>query len=276
MHTDVASPPEVTPILPRIGEVLREIARGGLAGILAGIVVGGIGGRIAMRIVALISPESAGLRTENGNLIGAVTASGTLALILFGGLFMGAIAGILWVVVSPWMPGSGRRRWILAAVVAVALGGFIVVRSDNIDFSLVDPDAPIIALLLGLIALFGAAVAWLDELLERKLPRPGGNAAGLVIAYGVVTLLGLLFVPIAVGFYTSTRTCGCASPPERTGWALFVVGIVTAVWWVIRIATGRSERPPALQAAGRIGLVAAVLLGLAYLIPDVAKILSPA
>lgn len=64
------------------------------------------------------------------------------------------------------------------------------------------------------------------------------------------------------------------SPPVLVGWALIATGAATAVWWASRIATGRADRPPALQVAGRIGLVAAVVLGAAHLVPGVTTIVS--
>jgi hypothetical protein len=52
------------------GEVLRDIARGGIAGALVGIVVGGLGARLVMRLVAMLHPDAVGAFTENGNRIG--------------------------------------------------------------------------------------------------------------------------------------------------------------------------------------------------------------
>ena len=40
----------------RFGEILRDIARGGLAGLVVGVVVGGPGARIAMRLIAAAHP----------------------------------------------------------------------------------------------------------------------------------------------------------------------------------------------------------------------------
>jgi hypothetical protein len=62
----------------RTGEVLRDIARGGIAGALVGIVVGGLGARLAMRLAAILHPDAVGALTENGNRIGDVTMGGTL------------------------------------------------------------------------------------------------------------------------------------------------------------------------------------------------------
>jgi hypothetical protein len=41
----------------RLGEILREIATGGLAGLIAGLVVGGVGGRLVMRLAATSCPR---------------------------------------------------------------------------------------------------------------------------------------------------------------------------------------------------------------------------
>lgn len=56
-----------------IGEVLRDIARGGIAGAIVGITVGGLGGRAVMRIAAILHPDAVGALTENGNRIGYIT-----------------------------------------------------------------------------------------------------------------------------------------------------------------------------------------------------------
>jgi hypothetical protein len=269
------SPPASTlrgaSVLPRLGEVLRDIARGGLAGAVAGLIVGGFGGRIIMRIAAIVSPDARGFRTENGELIGAITANGTFALLLFGGLASGVVAGIVWVVVSPWIPASGWRRWLLAMPVTVALGGFVLVRSDNFDFAVLDSDALIVGLLLVLVALIGATIAWLDEHLDRKLPRPRTKG---VFGYGLIAMLGALVLPFAIGLYMTGEGCDCASPPERTGWALIAVGAATTSWWAIRIGTGRQDPPAALLVIGRVALLAASVLGLAHLVPQVMTILA--
>jgi len=254
-------------------DILRRIASGGLAGAIAGILVAGVGGRLVMRAAAALNPGATGARTENGELIGVVTANGTLALLVFGGLIFGVIAGIVWVVVSPWLPG-GRWRLPASAVAATAIGAPLVVRSDNPDFRILAADGPILAMLLGLVTLVGLAIAWLDGRLDRRLPRPGSTRLPLGLIYGVVTLFGLLFLPIAVGFYLSSETCVCANPPSAIGLALLAVGGATAVTWANRIESGRSEPPPAVSAIGRLGLLAAVGLGTIRIADELARILA--
>lgn len=112
------------------GEVLRDIARGGISGMLVGIVVGGLGARVMMRGVAILHPDAVGELTENGNRIGDITVGGTLFLVLFG-LISGALAGALWVIVSPWIPGPTALRALLTAGVAIAVGTPVLIIGRN-------------------------------------------------------------------------------------------------------------------------------------------------
>src|SRR3990172_2205937 len=105
-----------------------------------GILVLGLGGRVVMRIAAAVNPDATGLRTEAGEVVGVVTAQGSLGLLVFGGLASGIVAGIVWVVVSPWIPGTGPRRWLLAMLVTVALGGSLPLPSGHPDLVIPGPD----------------------------------------------------------------------------------------------------------------------------------------
>jgi hypothetical protein len=255
----------------RLAAVLREIARGGLAATLAGGLVGGLGGRLLMRIAALLNPDATGRLTENGEVVGAITLNGTLALVVFGGLLGGMAAGIVWVVVSPWLPGRGRTRWLLAAGVTLALGGSFLVRSNNTDFLVLEPDPLLVALLLGLVALIGAATAWFDTWLERRLRRPGPNPWPSIVAYGLLVALGALALPIVLEAYFSFELS--PNPPVWVGRAIAVVGGLTVLAWVLRLVVG-TRPPPALATAGRIALVVAVVAGLAHIGPEVARIVG--
>lgn len=259
----------------RLGEVLRDVARGGISGLVAGIVVGGLGGRLVMLVIAQLNRDAFGQLTEADAIIGRFTIEGTLALIIFGGLSAGLAASALWVVVSPWVPWSGARRWLATMPVAVSLGAFILVESTNIDFQIVGPTGLVLALLLGLVALTGAATAWLDARLERRLPHVRADARRLLVLYAVVAVLGapaLLFAVLAFFSESFSR----APTPPGVGWALLAVGSATLVLWARRIAWDDATPPRALLIAGRLALLAAVTLGALHLAAEVGRIYAAA
>lgn len=236
------------------GEVLRDITRGGLAGLVAGILLGGIGGRLVMRFAALAVPEATGRLTENGNRIGDITLEGSLALVLFVGLFAGVGIGFVWVAVRPWIPGRGVVRAALAMLIAVSVGAFGLVEGTNADFAVLQRSPVVVASLLLLIASSGLAVAVLDGWLEGRLPHPATATARSTGAYAVVALVGLLFgTMLFLPSYLS-------SDLRPIGLSLVATGVATLTWWTLRIR-GRQRPPSWLVALGRGGLGLAVILG---------------
>lgn len=257
----------------RVAGVLRDIGRAGIAGLLMGVLVGGLGGRLVMMVVALLNPEAFGRRTENGELIGTFSINGTLALILFGGLAAGMVAAVVWVVIAPWVPWSGPRRWLVAMPIALALGAFLLVESTNRDFVIVGPSWLVLVLLLGLVAIAGFVMAWLDERLERRLPRVESNLRVALTLYGVLAILGLpgLLLTVAAFFSEGFAT---GPLPRGVGYALLVSGVATLALWAQRISSGQPEPPRSLALIGRAGLVAAVIMGLLHVAQEGARILS--
>ena len=260
----------------RVVEVVREIAIGGLAGMLGGILVVGFGGRIFMRIVAAIDPTSIGLLTSNGNRIGDVTLEGTAVLVVFVGLFFGAAAAVLWVIVSPWIPGTGVLRAVATGVVAVTLGAFFVVRGDESDFTVLEPARVVIALLVGLVGMLGLTVAAIDAWLRRRLPPAESTPMWALVVYWLLLAIGLLLAPLVIAPYFAGDPSAFRRPVE-VGLALLAVGALTLAWWVIRIWAGPQAPPRALLVAGRGALAIGVLLGTAKLATEISTILaSPA
>lgn len=258
--------------MQRLATVLREIARGGLAGLIAGLLVGGVGGRLVMSIAAVLNPDATGLSTENGEVVGRFTIQGTLALIVFGGLSASALGAVVWVIVSPWIPGRGARRAVLMMPIAIAIGSFILVESTNPDFLILTPQAVILGLLVLLVALNGAAIAWLDDALDRRLPHPGARPRLAVAAYGTVAVLGIpMFLLVLAAFFSPAFSN--APRPPYLGIALLVVGLATAASWAIRLRRDGAPIPSLVSWAGRLGLVAAVGFGGLHLSRELARIL---
>lgn len=257
--------PEVGTVSPA-GEVLRDIARGGIAGIIVGVFVAGLGGRLVMRLATILHEDTVGLTTENGEVIGLISLNGTLALIVFGGLGMGLMAGMIWVVVGPWIPGRGIGRAAITGLAAVALGTPALVQRSNPDFFILAYDPVVVALLIGLVFAVGFSIALVDGWLDRKLPRAVRGVGIATTAYLVITLIGLiLIVPLVVAILLDQPEYRA---PVRAGWALAVVGLCTLAWWVRRVR-GQTVPPRWLTLAGRAALVVAAVLGVVTSLPHI-------
>ncbi|MEO6579506.1 MAG: hypothetical protein ABIO99_11505 [Candidatus Limnocylindria bacterium] len=260
---------EQTPSSPT-GEVLRDIARGGISGAIVGIAVGGLGGRAVMRIAAILHPDAAGALTENGNRIGDITVGGTLFLVLFG-LISCALAGALWVIVSPWIPGPTGARALLTAGTAITIGTPVLIIGRNPDFVILDHDPRVVALLVALVGLIGLSMALVDSWLDRRLPHGVTARKGPVVFYATVTLIGaVLVLPfVLLVFLTSDEY----QLPLRAGYALIVVGLCTAAWWGLRVR-GRVTAPRGLVIAARGALLVAIILGMLTTAPHLSRALG--
>jgi hypothetical protein len=86
----------------------------------------------------ILHADAVGRGTQNGEVIGDITVNGTVALILFGGLSMGLVAGAIWVIIGPWIPGWGILRALVTAIAAVALGTPLLIQGTNPDFAILD------------------------------------------------------------------------------------------------------------------------------------------
>jgi hypothetical protein len=246
----------------RLAAVVRDIARGGLAGLVVGIVVCGIGGRLVMRLATLLVPSAVGRFTENGNRIGDITLGGSLGLIFFASL-LGAIAvGVTWVVISPWLPGRGVVRGLIAAPIAMVLGAFPLVSGSNPDFQVLRHDPLVVASLFLLVGSTAPAVAVTDGWLDRRLPRIASLSTPVGVGYLSIAAIGALLGGPAV-------VRGAITPGEAQPLALTVVlvGLVTLVWWGARVA-GRQLPTTILRTAAWVVLLGGVGFGAIKLLPE--------
>jgi hypothetical protein len=246
------------------GDIFRDIARGGITGLIVGLVGIGIGGRIVMRLAALLVPGSEGAFTENGNRIGSITLGGSVGLVILG-LMLGAMVATIWVVISPWIPGVGLRRALLAMPIAVGLGASGLIDGRNPDFFVLDHDRGVVGLLILLVAVIGFMFVLVDKALDRRLPPATRRVA---TAYSGLTLVGL---PIALLVFLSI-----VSNPKTMlmGVALFAVGLATLRLWSLRVKA--SDRPSWLVVVARVALVAAVVVGFAGALPEISHALGMA
>jgi len=244
-----------------MGEVFRDIARGGLAGLVAGILVAGLGGRLVMRLAALIVPSATGFQTENGNRIGEITASGSLGLIVFVGLLGALVFASVWVAIAPWLPGRGLVRGLVAMPIAVALGSFGLISSENPDFAVLEHNPLVVASLIVLVASAAPAMAIADGWFDRRLPHASSATSTLASVYALLTVIGVGFG----GLLLIQAALGEVSRP--LGLTVIAVGIATLLWWSQRMR-GQAAPSRALVLAARSILLLGTVAGLVVLLPE--------
>jgi hypothetical protein len=245
---------------------IRWIAVGGLAGVVSGVLVLGLGGRLVMLASRLLHPDTAGRLTENGNRIGVFTTEGTLALVAFGGLAGGLIAGVVWVIVKEWIPDNP----LLVGIGAVAIGGFLLVKADNRDFLILDPPGFDLLLLLGLVFLFGLVLHWFDQVFERRLPDRRGALSTIV--YSLLVAVGAPVTIPTFGNFFSSSICACAEPPIWTGVFLVAAAVATVWWWALDLR-GVGAPPANLRLFGRLATAGATVAGAVHLTTQIVAIL---
>ncbi len=176
----------------------RHLAAASLAGLITGIVVGGLLGRVVMRISGFLAgPGLVGVQTANGNRVGTITLEGTLAIVVFVGVGVGLVGGMVYAVTEPWLRPFGRWRGLVFGVALLAAAGSTVIESGNVDFIRFGPPALNVAMFGALFVLFGVAIAWLFDRVTAVIRRPG-NVSRVVEGLAWLTLVpAVAFVVLA-------------------------------------------------------------------------------
>lgn len=215
--------------------MLREAGVAAVAGGLAGILVGGIGGRVAMRISGAMSdPDMVGsARTANGNVLGAVTLEGTLALVIFAGLLPGLLGGLIYVAGRPWLRPLGRWGGLAFGLVLLAAVGSSVLEPFNIDFRKFGSPPLNVGLFALLFPLFGFAIAALADVVERRVSEARTSAPST--ALHILGLLGAALVVLFFGVSTVGSLVDVQRLDARPFFPVYLLGAAV----LLRIFLGR-------------------------------------
>jgi hypothetical protein len=219
-----------------VASFVRTVSGGVAAGMIAGLLVGGVGGRLVMRILALTSASQAtGLLTENGNRVGEITLGGTVALLIFGGLFLGAAGGIAYLALRRWLRGPPWLKGLEFGLFLLAVAGPLVLEPENQDFFRLRPRPLAVGMFAALFPLYGLAVAPLAERLMRSFPsllppRPALVAylpliPGFLVAFPL-TIGVAAFGAVAWAVRGSTRLTNAlrGRAVDTTAWLLILAG----------------------------------------------------
>lgn len=250
---------------PESGVAARSVAASALGGAASGFLVAGIGGRLAMRLSAQIDRSAHGLITENGEVVGEFTLAGTIAFVIFVGIFGAMMVGFLWALVAPWLPVRWGPRRVAAFILAAALGGRMAIDGTNLDFFILDPPLAQAAIYTALAGSAGLVAAVFEERFARRLPGP---QPGITVGYWSVVPLGALIAIPFSGLFFTAEGCGCANPPWLVGVALVAL-CVGWIWRLVLVSRGKPE-PDWLMNTGRALLVGISVAGLVHLGSEIA------
>jgi hypothetical protein len=214
----------------------------------------------------LLHPEALGRITEGGNRIGEFTISGSMELLIFGGLLSGLVGGVIWVLVREWIP----KKALVVGIGGVAIGGSFLIDGDNIDFFILEEPLIDLVLLLVLLVLFGASVFWVDRLLGKWIPDHP-RTFGIVVYSVMLALAAPLTVPTFGNFF-SEEFCFCSDPPIWTGIFLVAASLATVTWWVQYLRGADTPSQP-LSMVGRTSVALTAIAGAVDLTTEITQIL---
>jgi len=215
--------------------VLDELVLLALAGISTGVVVAGIGSRLAMLALRVTShPRVIGMQSDDDFTIGRFTFFGTYNLLVLCAAF-GVIGAALYQWVRPWLIGPRWFRYLTVGLACGAVVGSMLIHADGIDFRALTPTWFAVSLFIALPFLFGVAVAWTVD----RLDRDGSFARTGRARWFVAPILAVLF-PITLALLAIALLVLCVWVPARDAWhaggtpvprglTLFVRGVWLAI-----------------------------------------------
>lgn len=109
-----------------------------LIGVGCGVVVTGVLSRLVMLLLAELNPEAAGVRSDDGFIMGQITLSGSTQLALSGAQ-LGAIGAFLYMALRGLMIGPPWFRLLSISVGPGVVVGATLVHTTGIDFHLLHP-----------------------------------------------------------------------------------------------------------------------------------------
>jgi hypothetical protein len=141
---------------------LKRLGIAALSGGISGFVVGGLGGRLFMFVLAQLNPEESGVKTDDGFEMGQFTVSGTLNLLVITTI-IGVIGGLVFLAVRGLRFGPPWFRVLSMPVGATIVVGSLLVHSDGVDFTLLEPLWVAVALTLSVPFFYTLMLAWLAD-----------------------------------------------------------------------------------------------------------------
>lgn len=154
----------------------------------------GAGGRLAMRLLAATAGEAAqGRETEAEEIVGRVSAGGTIGFVIFVALFFGLATGALYLLMRRWLP-AGRLGGLVYGLFLLVLVATRIdpLRADNPDFDIVGPGWVAVVVFGALVVVHGMLVAAIAGRYSSTLPLLSRERRS-ILAYAPL----LVILPVA-------------------------------------------------------------------------------
>ena len=257
--------------------LVRHVAVAAFAGLITGVLVAGVGGRIFMRIAgAAAGAEAQGARTEAGFTVGEITFGGSLALVIFVGIFTGVAATLFYLILQPWLGWAGRWRGVAYGVVLFGIGSAMsdIMNPDNIDFAILGNGWLLVALIAVWFLIFGVIQDALFRLADRHAPGEELGWRQIGIPYVAITVLGVVAsLAVVVGILQPEATCDCERPTIAY-LGMLAAWIGTAMLWAAAfVRTNGTTLRRTAAILGYTGTLTAATFGLARAISDARDII---
>lgn len=180
-----------------------------VSGVGSGVLIAGAGGRLVMRLLAATAGDTAqGRVTEAEEVVGRVSAGGTIGFIIFVALFFGLATGTLYLLMRRWLPAGRLGGLVYGLFLLVLLATRIdPLRADNPDFDIVGPGWVAVVVFGALVVVHGMLVSAIAGRYSSTLPLiskerrataayapllillPAAAAAVFLLLVGVVVVL---------------------------------------------------------------------------------------
>lgn len=207
---------------------LRRLAATTAAGALLGLLIGGVGGRLVMALLAVLNPAATGVISDDGFRIGQFTTTGTLNL-LVATTVIGAVGGGIYLALRALMIGPRWFRVVSIATGSAVVVGSLIVHTDGVDFTLLQPLLLTVGLFVAIpwaytALLIVVAERWLEPgswfLTARRIPALAPLLAWLPVAP--------LLAALAIGWAAAEWARRRPRPPTARMW--------TMIRWIARTA----------------------------------------
>lgn len=189
-----------------------------LIAVACGVVVTGVLSRLVMLLLAELNPEAAGVRSDDGFIMGQITLSGSTQLALAGAQ-LGAIGGFLYMALRGLMIGPPWFRLLSISVGPGVVVGAMLVHTTGIDFHVLHPLWLTIGSFVLLPVVFCAA---LHLIAERALSRGGVQSMPLQVLGVILSIVALpLTLVLGIGWLIARALRGDDTLPT-----------IAAAWFV--------------------------------------------